>query len=193
MSLTNTEWLALLLLLVTTFYAWATFKILKANEAVVNAMQEQTKAQLRPYIVVSVSPRIGTTLLCLEIKNTGRSPATNLRLSIDRDFYMNGEMRIGNNISELPAFTSPIESLAPDTRLIFILGVGGTIFGSANDPSLCPSVFKVSAKYTYNDSIYSEESTLDLRPMLHSSVLHDPVAKELKRFRESLEKILKNR
>ena len=75
MQLTATDWLTLALVVVTAFYAWATFRILRANEGVVAAMREQTEALLRPYIVVSASPRVGTTLLCLEVRNTGRSPA----------------------------------------------------------------------------------------------------------------------
>lgn len=193
MDFSTTDWLTLTLVVITAFYAWATFRILRANEGVVEAMRAQTEAQLRPYIVVSVAPRIGTTLLCLEVRNTGRSPASKLTLTVDRDFYINGERRQGNNIAELPAFTSPIESLAPDARLIFILGVGGTIFGSGSDDSLCPRVFNVSALYEYDSKSYSENSTIDLRPMLHSTVLHDPVAEELKLLRESLERALAGR
>ena len=122
MTFSATDWLTLALVAITGIYAWATFKILRANEAVVHAMQEQTQAQVRPYVVVSASPRIGTTLLLLEIQNTGKSPATALRLTMDRDFFPHAERRENENIAKLPAFTEPIESLAPGARLVFILG-----------------------------------------------------------------------
>jgi hypothetical protein len=76
---------------------------------------------------------------------------------------------------------------------VFILGVGGTIFSPSVDETLCPKVFKVSAKYTYAGSHYAEDTTIDVRPMLHSSVVQDPVAIEIERLRQSLEKALKDR
>ena len=185
-----TDWLTLALVIITGFYAWATFKILQANEGVVAAMREQTEAQLRPYVTASVSVRTGTTLLCLEIQNTGRSPAVRLRLHMDRAFYPHAERREDENIAKLPAFTEPIESLAPNARLVFILGVGGTIFGTKANDDLCPKVFHVHATYAYAGRDYSEDTTLDIRPMLHSSVVHHPVAEEIKGLREMLDKRL---
>jgi len=191
MTFSATDWLTLALVAITGVYAWVTFKILRANEAVVQAMNKQTEAQVRPYVVVSASPRTGTTLLLLEIQNTGKSPATSLRLKMDRDFYPHAERRENENIARLPAFTEPIESLAPGARLVFILGVGGTIFGTKADEDLCPRVFSVRATYSYAGHEYVENNTIDLRPMLHSTVIQDPVAEELVRLRESLEKVLK--
>ena len=191
MNFSATEWLMLALVAITGVYAWVTFKILRANEAVVQAMNQQTEAQVRPYVVVSASARIGTTLLILEIQNTGKSPATSVRLKMDRDFYPHAERRESENIAKLPAFTEPIESLAPGARLIFILGVGGTIFGTKADESVCPRVFSVRATYAHAGREYTENNTIDLRPMLHSTVVQDPVAEELVRLRETLEKVLR--
>jgi hypothetical protein len=189
--MSNTDWLTLALVVITALYAWATFRILRANEAVVTAMESQTEAQLRPYVVVSVAPRIGTTLLFLEVQNTGRSPAIDLRLRMDKDFFPHAERREAENIAKLPAFTEPIKSLAPGSRLQFILGVGGTIFSASVDEALCPKVFSVSAQYQYAGHTYDEDNTIDFRPMLHSAAMQDPVAEEVKRLREALEKLLK--
>lgn len=191
--MTNTDWLTFALVIITGFYAWATFRILRVNEAVVAAMRKQTEAQLRPYVVVAPTVRTGTTLVCLEVQNTGKSPAMGLQLQMDRDFYQHAELREDRNIAKFPAFTQPIESLAPGARLVFILGVGGTIFSSTIDEALCPKLFKISAKYAYAGSRYAEETTIDVRPMFQSSVVHDPVAAEIERLRQSLEKALKNR
>ena len=190
-NISNTDWLTLVLVLVTAFYAWVTFRILRANEAVVSAMESQTEAQSRPYVVVSVAPRIGTTLLMLEVQNTGRSPAVDVRLKMDKEFFPHGERREGGNISALPAFTEPIESLAPGSRLQFILGAGGTIFATGMDETICPKVFSVRAIYEFAGHHYDENNTIDFRPMLHSAAMQDPVAEELKRLRELLEKLLK--
>lgn len=98
MELSNTDWLTLLLVLITGFYAWAKFEILKANKAVVNEMKEQTSAHLRPYIVVSATPRAGATVIDLDIINTGRSPAKGLKLKMNKDFYFNGHESDSDNI-----------------------------------------------------------------------------------------------
>lgn len=150
-------------------------------------MREQTEAQLRPNIVISVAPRTGTTLLCLTVKNTGRSPAVSLRMKLDRDFFKNGEKREGNNVAALSAFTNPIENLAPESQLIFNPGVDGTVFGSQSDPSIFPMVFSVQASYHFSFQEYAEKSTIDIRPMLSSTFEQDPVAEGLKRLREFLE------
>jgi hypothetical protein len=111
---------------------------------------------------------------------------------MDKNFYPHADPREHENIAKLPAFTEPIESLAPNARLVFILGVGGTIFGTKAEESLCPKVFHIHATYMHGDRTYAENTTIDIRPMLHSSVVHDPVAEEMKRLREMLEKKLPN-
>jgi hypothetical protein len=186
-----TDWLTLALVLITGFYAWATFRILRANERVVEAMHQQTEAQLRPYVIAAATVRTGTTLFCLEIQNTGKSPALNVRLRMDRDFYPHGEKREHENIAKLSAFTQPIESLAPGARIVFILGVGGKIFAPGTDESLCPKVFTVSAEYSFSGKQYAEQTTIDVRPMLHSTAVQDPVATEIERLRQSLERLSK--
>ena len=191
--MTATDWLTLSLVLITAFYAWVTYRILRANEAIVEAMTQQTEAQTRPYVVAAISVRTGTTLFCLEIQNTGKSPAVNLKLGIDRDFYPHGEKREDHNLAKLVAFTQPIESLAPGTRLVFNLGVGGKVFSPDVGDELCPKVFTITAEYEFGGKSYREPTTLDIRPMLRGSVVQDPVATELEKLRQSLERLLVQR
>jgi hypothetical protein len=183
--MSTTDWLTLALVVITTFYAWATFRILRANEHVVSAMRDQTEAQLRPYVVAYVSTRIGTTLLHLTIKNTGKSAALDLRLAMDKSFIQNGEGD-GADISKNPAFTEPIASLAPGGRLPFILGVGHSIFaGGAAD--VCPKLFIISAKYRFGEREYEEANTIDLRPLYGTTAIQDPIADEIKALREKID------
>lgn len=188
--MTTTDWLTLALVVITGFYAWATFEILRANKAVVQAMAAQTEAQLRPYLVVHVKVQLGTTLLLLNIENNGKSPALDLRLCMDKDFFFNGEKQ-GDNLAELPVFTQPIESLSPGARIPFVLGVGHTIFAPETDETICPKVFTVTAEYSFGGKTYNERNTIDLRPLLHSTADHDAVGDEVRKLRESLEKLLR--
>jgi hypothetical protein len=188
--MTTTDWLTLALVVITAFYAWATFEILRANKGVVQAMEAQTEAQLRPYVVAHVKVQLGTTLLLLHIDNTGKSPALDLSLHMDKDFFFNGEKQ-RDNLAKLPVFTQPIESLSPGARIPFVLGVGHTIFAPGIDETVCPKVFTVTAEYSFGGKTYSERNTIDLRPLLHSTTDHDPVGDEVKKLRESLEKLLR--
>jgi len=52
-------------------------------------------------------------------------------------------------------------------------------------------VFAVQASYSFAGATYTETTTVDLRPLIHSAVVHDPVAEELEKLRQSLEKLLK--
>jgi hypothetical protein len=182
---TTTDWLTLALVVITGFYAWATFLILKANQAVVAAMQAQTQAQLRPYVVAYVSTRTGTTLLNLWIENTGKSAAVELRMTMDKSFLQNAEST-GLDISKLPAFSHPIASLAPGARLPFILGVGHALFADGADAA-SPKVFSIKTSYRFGDRCYEEVNTIDLSPLLHTTAVQDPVADEIKALREKID------
>jgi len=188
--MSTTDWLTLALVAITAFYAWATFEILRANKGVVQAMTDQTEAQLRPYVIAHVTVQLGTALLLLQIENTGKSPALDVHLKMDKDFFFNGE-KGRDNISKLSVFTQPIESLSPGARIPFVLGMGHTIFAAEIDDTVCPKVFTITAEYSFGGKRYSERNTIDLRPLLHSTADHDPVGNEVKKLRESLEKLLR--
>ena len=185
MQFTTTDWLTLALVLITGVYAWATFLILRANQAVVAAMHSQTEAQLRPYVVAYVSTRTVTTLLHLWIENTGKSAAIDLRMTMDKSFLLNAEY-LGLDISQVPAFSHPIASLAPGARLPFVLGVGHALFADGAD-AVSPKVFSIQTSYRFGDRRFDEKNTIDLRPLLHTTAVQDPVADEIKALREKVD------
>jgi len=178
-----TNWLALALVSVTAVYAWVTFRILRANEALVAEMKEQRDSEVRPYVVVWVEIRTETNLIYLFVKNVGRSAAENLRLSIDRNFYQDGNKAGGRNIRSWAAFANPIEDFPPGTQLQFLLGTGPGLLEQA-EPLLT-----VSAEYSFRGKPLTPEQTrVDLRPFDMSGIPHDPVVEELQRVRESIDK-----
>jgi hypothetical protein len=189
MTYTVTDILTGLLVLVTAFYAWATLKILRANESVVRVMREQVEALNRPYVRIAPLVRTGTQMLELSIKNIGRSPANDLRLVLSHDFFQYGEGRPDRNLAKFSAFTEQIDSLPPDAELRFALGVGAGLLGSSADPELTPKVFAISATYGFGVTRYSESTSVDLRPFDLSLVTHDPVANEINKLRESIERL----
>ncbi|NMM36206.1 MAG: hypothetical protein HHJ09_01660 [Glaciimonas sp.] len=193
--MTNTDWITLALVVITAFYAWATLKILRANESMVSTMQDQQNAAMRPYIVVSATLRTGTQLFYLSIKNVGKTAALDLKLSIYKNFFQLGEKRDERNIANSAAFSRVIGSLPPDGQLLLILGNGPTLFGESNTNDISPLQFQITAKYKSGPESISEASIIDLRPYINTAVQTDPIVEEIGKLREEfvkLSKALKN-
>jgi hypothetical protein len=188
-NMTNTDLLTLALVVITAFYAWATLKILRANEAMVSTMRDQQNAAMRPYISVTANLRTGTQLFYLSIKNVGKTAALGLKLSLDKSFYQLGDKREDRNIANSAAFSRPIDSLPPEGQLLFLLGNGPSLFGGSNSEELSPLLFQVTATYMAGSQSFSETSIVDLRPYINTDVPHDPVVEELSKLRESIDKL----
>lgn len=176
-----------ILIIITGFYAWATYRILKANEKVVNVMKDQEETLRRPYIAITPYTVPGTPLIGIRIANTGKSPAQNLSLSMDKDFYKFGKKE--GNIAQFNAFREPIEMFAPGTELIFDLAQGFKIFAEDADPSIMPKLFTITASYEFFGKKVIEKNTIDLNPFLGSTLPRDSLIRELKEIREAIEKM----
>ena len=164
----------------------ATFKILRANRETVQVMREQVRAMSRPYIQISPWVRVGSTMLMLTIRNTGASAAQKLRLTLDKDFYSNGEAIESKNLRRLTAFVLRIESFPPRAELSFHLGPGHVIF---NDSEHCPVRFTVTAEYTFEGETVTEPTTVDLQPFMNSAKPIDAVAEQLEDVNKHLNTI----
>jgi hypothetical protein len=177
------------LVVITAFYAWATFKILRANERVVEAMHTQAIAGARPYVVVAPLLEVDNPIFYLRISNLGRSAATNLRLSIDKSFFMFGENR---DLSELTVFNKTIDSFPPGAEITFALAQGFKVFeGDAENPKL-PHTFSVSAAYEFADRKVQEINRIDLRPYLGAGIPQDAYVRKLKEISESLKTVARH-
>ncbi len=167
----------------------ATFKILKANRETVAVMREQVRSISRPYIQITPWVRTGSTLLMLTVRNAGSTNARNLKLSMDRDFYFNGENGPGKNLRDFSAFSDVIECLPPHAELVFYLGVGHVVFGKTEH---CPSQFKISAEYDFDGEHASEATIVDLHPFRFTAQPTDPVAEQIEKLREALKEIARD-
>ena len=181
------EWLTLANVFLTAVFAGLTFYILRANRAAVSAMREQMADQNRPFVSVTVQVRMGTPVIQLQVSNVGRSPAQRLRLSLDRDFFQFGEKGESRNLAKQSAFSQIIDCLPPMSELLFELGVGHQIFAAGADQTICPHTFTVSAEYEHAKNKYSEQTHVDLRPYMGTSVPHHPIVEELERVRKSID------
>ena len=137
-----------LLVAITAFYAWVTYKILTVNERTLTAMQQQSEAVTRPYVTINVFSEPNSVVFYLRIANTGRTGATSVRLSLDRDFYQYGQKN-RPSLREATVFQQPIEQLPPGAEMIFGLAQGFVVLGKEADPSVTPPVFSIVATYSF--------------------------------------------
>ena len=180
------EYLTGILIFVTTIYVYLTHQMAKATESSVQAIKDQSEAMYRPYVIVEPFVRINTPFICLRIKNTGQTPALNLTLKIDRDFYQFSEK--DKNFKDFDAFNTKIDSLPPNAELLFVLAQGWVILGAKADPKITPKQFEILSEYQYQNKSVSENHKIDLRPYGASEGAKDLVAEELEKIRKVLEK-----
>ena len=182
------EILTSILVIITGFYAWVTFKILKANEAVLAEMRNEQEALYRPYI--SITPTFYPENPCffLSIKNVGKTEAKNLSLTMDKDFYKFGKKSDGNNIKDLCAFSKPIVSFAPGAEILIYLAQHFVVFGNDADENITPKSFTVSVQYQFGRKSVSECTLIDLKPYIETALPQDPIVKKLKEINESINK-----
>jgi hypothetical protein len=178
------------LVVITGFYAWATYRIMKANERTVASMREQTEALTRPYVTIGLLVPTNSHLFYLRIGNDGKTGAGNVRLSLDRDFYQYGQQN-GTNLRNVTAFQTPIEQLSPGSEIVFGLAMGPQLVGEHLNPELTPPVFSITATYSYENRTVTETTTLDVRPYRDSMRAPSGIEKELHAVVEQLEKIAK--
>ena len=181
------------LVIITGFYAWATYQILKANKSVVEVMQEQNEAISRPYITVSPKFEADNPIFYLTICNAGRTSARNLRLSIDKSFYKFGEIKPDSDLATYSAFTQPIDTFAPGSEMTFALAQGFVVFAENADESIMPKKFTVVAEYDYGlDRSAKESHIIDLRPYLEADIPQEALIRKMKALIKAVEKIATN-
>ena len=175
------EILTALLVLITGFYAWVTYKTL-------TTLQQQGEAITRPYLTINVFSEPNDVVFYLRIANTGRTGASDVRLTLDRDFYLFGQEN-QTNLRKARAFQQPIEQLPPGAEIVFALAQGFVILGNKANELVTPPMFSINATYSYGEKTVSEMTNIDLRPYKESMNPPSAVVDELQKIRKQLEKI----
>ncbi len=182
------EYLTALLVVITGIYAYLTHRMAESSRATVEEMRNQSESMMRPYITVSPFVRPHTPFLYLRIANTGRNAALNLKLSIDKDYFQFGEVQDEKNLKNMTVFTTPMDSFAPGSELIFALAQGWVIFEGNGKSAICPTQFKITANYQFSDKNVEERHDVDLRSFKGSEGERNPLVEELEKIRKIMEK-----
>jgi hypothetical protein len=176
------------LVVITAFYAFVTFRIMRANERTVSAMGDQIESVTRPYIDVGLLTVPNSHLFYLRVANSGKTGARNVRLTMDRDFFQYGHTN-GTNLRTVSAFSEPIQQISPGSEIVFGLATGPQLVGDHLNPAITPQVFSIAATYSFGDKTVTEETTIDVRPYRDSMRIPSATVTELHGIQEQLEKI----
>lgn len=172
---------------VAAVYTFVTAKILRANRDAVAAMRSQVHELSRPRVMIWPWVRMGTTMFCLTVRNGGSSSAEQLRLTVDRDFYVFGEKREDRNLRKFSAFSNEIQALAPGAEMVFYLGVSYQMFAAESEST--PLTFTIHAGYSSSGVKYDERTVVDLKAFHESAVPQDPIADEIGKVAKELKSI----
>lgn len=185
------EFFTAVLVIITAFYAWATYRILRANEKVVEVMHEQAEVMTRPYISIASVLEPDNPIFYLRISNTGKTAALNLTLTLDKTFFQFGEQSEEKNLGSHPAFTQTIDSFPPGAEIVFSLAQAFKIF-SEDAKNMLPTSFCIIAKYSYGDKVVEEKNIIDLRPYFGANVPHDPYVRKLKDISKAIDNVARS-
>jgi len=180
------------LVLITAFYAWATYKILRANEKIVQVMHEQAEAVVRPYISAALALQPDNPIFYLRISNSGKTSAHDLRLTPDRSFFRLGDSSPERDLASYAAFNQIIDEFPPESEMVFSLAQSFKIFSEDSDDKILPKMFSISAKYSFGDRTVEETYIIDFRPYLGVDIPHDPYVTKLKDITKAINKVAEN-
>jgi hypothetical protein len=176
------------LAIVTTVYVILTWRILKTSRDSINLMEKQLESSIRPYIVVDViSPR--SPLLTLRIQNSGGSPAENLKIRIDRDFFRLNQRQDERNLRNHYAFSAPIKWFPAKAELLFELGMSFKIF---EEPDVTPHQFEITCSYEFGHKIMEEKILIDLNVFRGTTIHTNTVVEELQNIKKAIERLNTN-
>jgi hypothetical protein len=165
-----------LLAILTGLYVFITGKLL-------GSAHEEHEAAIRPYLQISVYVR-SEVILCLVIKNIGRSAANKVSLSIDKDIFQFGEAT--RNVRDFPLFSQITESIPPAAEYHIDLDSSIQLFSEGRE-RLVPKVFTVTATYSFFEKKPVVEKTgIDLRGYESTNVGRDPLVESLKSLKKEV-------
>lgn len=171
--------LTFVLAIITGIYAYLTWKM-------VNETKRMREIQSEPNISVyfkSKDEYIG--FIDLIIRNIGRGPAFNIKLSVSPDFQYSDRM----NISELNLFKNGIHHLAPDQQISFFLNSLPAMI----EKKLCMR-FDISVKY--EDTVgngFQNSYNIDLNELMGIRRVGEPplkkISDQLDKMKDAMEKM----
>lgn len=149
--------------------------------------QKQHQEEVRPWVYVQFEFH-HEIFVKLVIENKGRSPAYDLRVTLDKDFYQFAEPDESRNLRTFPSFNEPISWFPPGAKISVDMAQGFNFDVVREGKNLTPSRLIVSTVYADKIQSYSESCALDLTPYFHTTQPKS-VSEQLGRIEEHLKRI----
>lgn len=182
----TTEVLTAVLVIITGIYAYFNYLMARRNGEMVAEMKAQRESFLAPSITLALKIKHGS-MMCLLVNNRGQSPATNLRLSLDRDFHQFGNSASESNIRNFPMFQETIPSFAAGEELFIFLAQGHDL----NETT--PVKFSVLAKYDFAGKAYEQAHSINLGAYMRTSQDRSELLDEAIKITKAVEEIARKR
>jgi len=179
--------IALVLVVVTAVYVFLTWRISNANSGMLTSINRQYQETVRPVVSVFLRVHEGATLV-LVVKNDGSSPARDVKINIDKDFYAFAQKTENSNIRNFSLFSKGTDIIAPSSEFVFYLSQGFNFDTQKDGINLTPSRFSVNVRYRSLSEKYEETYPIDISPYINSASLKS-VSEQLKEINETLKKI----
>jgi hypothetical protein len=178
------EVLTAVLVVITAIYAYFNYLMAKRNGEMVAQMKAQHESFLAPVVCASIKIKHGS-MMCLLVCNRGQSPATNLRLSLDRDFHQFGQSSANSNMRNYPLFQETIPSFAPGEELFTFLVQGHEL----ND--FAPTKLAVLARYEFGGKPYEQVHEINLAAYFRTAQDRNELLDEAMKISKALEDLAK--
>lgn len=154
--------IALVLVFVTGIYVVLTWRIANANQAMLKRADEQHVEAMRPLVYAYLEVR-EQIVVRLVIENLGKTPAYDLQINIDKDFYQFGH-RAGRNIRDFQMFNEPINWFPPKARVLIDLTQGFNLDKMVDEKNITPSQFSLNICYRSKFGDFTEKCDIDISP-----------------------------
>ncbi|QQN74160.1 hypothetical protein [Croceicoccus sp. YJ47] len=149
------EWLTSGLLVATVIYAGLTYWLAQTTA-------KQVWENNRAILIATLSLHQGGNMIHLVIKNIGRGPARQCRLTVDSDVHSTFG---GKTLRETVAFKRTIEALPIDFEWHYGLGQPHLWLGS-DDRENFPLLFNVTVEYESGGKLITDCFAIDLEALL---------------------------
>lgn len=182
----NIETLTAALVIITAIYAFLTWKIARSNDRMVKHLEHVYQESHRPIVLAYLTFR-QATVVRLTVKNFGASPAYELQLSMDRDFY---QFNQDQNVRSFELFSRPFSIFPPNYQVDLDLAQGFNFDKMDGDLNRTPSEFNVNLKYRSDSETYESDVPIDLKTFFQMHI-EKTSSERLEEIGKGIEKLAK--
>ncbi len=155
----NIEILTAALVVITAIYAFLTWKIARSNDRMVKHLEQVYQESHRPIVLAYLTFR-QETVVRLTVKNFGASPAYELQLAMNKDFY---QFNHDQNVRSFELFSRPFSIFPPNYQVDIDLAQSFNFDKMDGELNRTPSEFKVHMKYQSDSKTYESDVSIDLK------------------------------